>query len=986
MRSIPVLLLLIPLILPGELFAQQRKNQPQKIEKKQKKQRQETSRKPPAKKPQRQITGEEFIDLYLRTLEKGDEKLVDDLLDAYPLHAQIVADYLHSNGIEAFNKNDYETARYMLLNAQGLHERLKQPEARLECLTTLAEIYRAAGETQKVIAYYQDALEQAMQLQDINTTLQMAGKLAGIYRDKGKRKIALAFLTDALAYAREVQDRNEEAMILNNIGLLYLDEGDDLEAMRFFRDALELKEELPDKTGLGYILKNVGRVYHNLDNFEEALANHERALKIMQNERDRAGEAMVLMNIGDTWMAKGDEERARDFFTDALRIMEDVGNDTGMARALSLITTINLNLTSYDESIEKYKRALELNTGKGEHRTHLQILSNLGVVLLRSGHISECVDTLKSAYSLAATMKDRRTALKIRMTLARAREHGSNLGTAIKTWQSTLRFARSVGDVQAEITILNAIGQLWHRLGKYKHAQTFFDQALALCRKNELDLAAIHTLTLSGRSWRERGYDDKATEQFFAALKISRLLQAETDPDEDLYGALAELSMEMYEYDHAVDYILQAIDEVRAGQKKVLYAPLYFRLAHAYEGLLDPQKALEAYRDALVAAQEADDLTIQKQATCRLALVLLESGAIAEAESLLTAVPEQAVQAGTPETRALCSRALTALALVRNDLKAAQSSISAAIGQARKSKDLPHLADFMLLDASLRVRNGKNRAAAAIYKKVRALGAKSDNPAIAARSWLAMAELYRLYGNAKKMLSALDRAEAALEKATLPRARVLLYRGEWLLERRQFPLAKDVLRQAKRIIDKTGTPSLQAEAARLLAEAVAAVGEKDDANELIAESLRLFAADSNGVGESYARLSMGRIYSRMHVVDRGRDAFTEARKQFLRIGYMRGVAETDYELAGLYARAKKFDQALSHAQQAGELAVRSHFTELAVKSLLKAGQIHRSRGETSEAQTALSDALKIAGSSGMRMYEKLLRRQLEKLTAMGTIE
>ncbi len=982
MRFIPVLLLLMMSLFSHDLLGQDKQNPPRKSAKQQKKNTDKATKKKPPKQPKRQITGEEFIDLYLRTLEKGDEKLVNDLLDAYPLHAQIVADYLHSNGVEAFRKNDFETAKYMLLNAQGLHERLKQPEARLECLTILAEIYRKEGETQKVITYYQDALEQAMHLKDINTTLQMAGKLAGLYRDKGQRKVALAFLTDALAYAREVHDRNEEAMILNNIGLLYLDEGDDLEAMRFFRDALKIKEELPDKTGLGYLLKNVGRVYHNLDNFEEALLNHERALKIMQDERDRAGEAMVLMNMGDTWLAKGDEEKARDYFTDALRIMEDVGNETGVARALDLITTINLDFTSFDESIAKYKRALELNTGKGEHRTHLGILSNLGVALLRAGHIRECVDTLKTAYALAATMKDRRTALKIRMTLARAREYGSNLGTAIKTWQKTLRFARAVGDVQAEITILNAIGELWHRLGKYKQAQMFFDDALVLCRENELDLEAIRTLTLSGKSWRERGYDDKATEQFFAALKISRLLQANTDPDEKLFRALAELAMEMYEFDHAVDYLLQAIEEVRADQKKVLYAPLYLLLGQAYQKLLDPEKAEQAFRDALAAAQEADDRISRTGAACRLAGLLIEDGAIAPAESLLTALPE----VSSPATRALCSRSAIALALTKNDLQEAQRLVSEAIATARKSKDLPHLAEFMLLDASIRTHLGQNRAAAGIYKKVRALGTKSDNPAIVARSWQAMAEFYRLYGNSKKMLAAYDKAEAALANATLPRAQIMLVRAQWFLQRRQFTTARDILRRARRVLDKVGTPALIAEASRLQAEAEAAAGNRDKANELIAASLETFQADSNRVGEARARMSMGRIYARMHVLTRSSEALKTARRLFEQAGFSRGVVEADFELAALYERARKFDQALTFSRQAGSSALAARFPELAVKSLLKTGQIHLRRDEPAEAQTVFDEALKVADEYGLRIYEKRLRRHLAKLSTKNAIE
>jgi len=96
------------------------------------------------------------------------------------------------------------------------------------------------------------------------------GNIGLIYKAQGDLETALGYYQDALGIHKEIGYRLGEANQLGDIGLIYCAKGDLDTALKYHQDALTIHQEIGYKQGEASQLGNIGLVYINQEQYEKA--------------------------------------------------------------------------------------------------------------------------------------------------------------------------------------------------------------------------------------------------------------------------------------------------------------------------------------------------------------------------------------------------------------------------------------------------------------------------------------------------------------------------------------------------------------------------------------------------------------------------------------------------------------------------------------------------------------------------------------------
>ena len=125
--------------------------------------------------------------------------------------------------------------------------------------------------------------------------------LGNAYLLLGKYKQASDYYQQSLELAREICDLQGQGQALNNLGNVYRNLSNYPKSIEYLEQALSIAREIGERQAESNALGNLGSTYRNLSNYVQAIEYNQQALVIRRETGDRQGEGNDLCSLGNAF-------------------------------------------------------------------------------------------------------------------------------------------------------------------------------------------------------------------------------------------------------------------------------------------------------------------------------------------------------------------------------------------------------------------------------------------------------------------------------------------------------------------------------------------------------------------------------------------------------------------------------------------------------------------------------------------------------------
>jgi tetratricopeptide (TPR) repeat protein len=208
------------------------------------------------------------------------------------------------------------------------------------------------------------------------------------------------------------------------------------------------------------------------------------------------------------------------------------------------------------------------------------------------------------------------------------------------THETGLKCARRAGDAYTEGWLLNSLGKLHARAGRFDKAHQCLAEALAIRRRLADPAAECRTLNTRGVAHLAEGCPEQALSRFSQALAIESELGSDIEIA-IVSQNLGEAFRRMRRFDQALTSLQQALVLFRKSSDLYGEGITETTLGETCEDMGQPEAAITHYQNALATHHEAGPEGVERAEVLRnLGRIYRSLGRIAEArQAWLTALP-----------------------------------------------------------------------------------------------------------------------------------------------------------------------------------------------------------------------------------------------------------------------------------------------------------------------------------------------------------
>jgi tetratricopeptide (TPR) repeat protein len=264
-------------------------------------------------------------------------------------------------------------------------------------------------------------------------------------------KIASAFIGESSVVRQSI--KKGTAAAYSNIGLVYWRQGYYSQALDYYSKALKLNEELGYKSKIASALGNIGSIYLNQGDHTKALDYYLKALKTFEELKDQNKIATSLDGIGNIYGEQKEYIKALDYYFKALEKHEQLGDENGTATSLDNIGVVYFEQKDYYKAIEYLLKSLKIENKIEDKNGMAYSFGDLGL-----------------AYCEQAKLKQRLNKI----------ESDSLYSKALNYFFKSLKINEELGNKNIYATQLGNIGSLYTFQKKYKEAEKYLLQSLAI--------------------------------------------------------------------------------------------------------------------------------------------------------------------------------------------------------------------------------------------------------------------------------------------------------------------------------------------------------------------------------------------------------------------------------------------------------------------------------------------------------------------------
>ncbi|MFP4103711.1 tetratricopeptide repeat protein [Coleofasciculus sp.] len=280
-------------------------------------------------------------------------------------------------------------------------------KTRINILIQLGQAYSSQGEFAKA----KENLEQALELANDDENLASLHatalyELGTIQLNQGEFQDAIALYQQSLNIARHIGDVQAEAATLNGLANIHIQQGKIEQAIALFQQSLELQQRIGNVQGEAATLNSLACIHTQHGEIEKAIALFQQSLELQRRIGDVQAEAATLSNLAGTYVYKGEIEQAITLFQQSLKFHQRLGNVQGEAATLHQLAYIHAHQGDIETAITLYQQSLNLTQLIGDVQGEAATLNNLAGIHTKQGHVEEALALFQQSLDLTQRIGD----------------------------------------------------------------------------------------------------------------------------------------------------------------------------------------------------------------------------------------------------------------------------------------------------------------------------------------------------------------------------------------------------------------------------------------------------------------------------------------------------------------------------------------------------------------------------------------------------
>jgi len=249
------------------------------------------------------------------------------------------------------------------------------------------------------------ALRWSLQIEDVETTLRLAGALWRFWYVRGHLSEGMRWLERALDL--EGGDPALRARALRGGGELSHSQGDLDRAQELCQEALAMSSQLGDEAQIADALNRLAFVIRRRGEFARARTMHQEALELYRKLDDRWGVSRSMDLLGRAAAFQGDFEASLPLLEEGLNMWRQVGDREGIAESTALIGMVALGKGNYATARRQLREAREIMDELGDPRGVAKMTVGLADVCLNDGDPAAARDLYEEALTLFQDVEDK---------------------------------------------------------------------------------------------------------------------------------------------------------------------------------------------------------------------------------------------------------------------------------------------------------------------------------------------------------------------------------------------------------------------------------------------------------------------------------------------------------------------------------------------------------------------------------------------------
>ena len=460
-----------------------------------------------------------------------------------------------------------------------------------EALTdaSLATFYRRLGDLPKSTVYYERALE--------------------IFRAEGRASLEVETMAD-LAYC-------------------YVRQGQGLRGVALIRQALDLGRARGDQNGQCRALILLGGVSNATGNVRKGIEYNRQALPFCRAIGLPVTERIVLKQMADSYVSLGEPQQARDYFNQALQVEGPVLEPIAEWYIYLGLARLEFQTGELQGALAQAQRALEVarQLGSSDWEGETQLV--LGRIYRALGDTAQAYAGFSQALDLSVAASDPHVRARGLSELADVAIRLGQRAEAERYLKSAAEAFRETPFPSSDVEAFKQLGHLELLRENPAAAVDYFQQAVALSRRQELAALEIESLWLQGSAALAAGAREPAAASLTEALGKAREKRL---PDYEIQalGGLARLARERRDDREAQTLLESALDLIETSRARIVSPE--FRVTF----FSTTQSFYESYVDALMRRHELE----REQGESRFVALALQAVERARARSLLELLTE----------------------------------------------------------------------------------------------------------------------------------------------------------------------------------------------------------------------------------------------------------------------------------------------------------------------------------------------------------
>lgn len=445
------------------------------------------------------------------------------------------------------------------------------------------------------------------------------------YLDIGKLGVAVMYFEQAVTVARTEESAQLEGESLGNLGLAYVAMGYIDRAIEFFEEHLAIAQKLDDQSEECRALGNLGRAYRRMGKQEEAVRLHERELAIARKLNDRFKEAVALYSLGETYREYGDVPQAVSLYKKSLALARENGDRARVRSILNGMGRVYLDSDDVKEAAALFRQSLEIAREMGDRIGEGIALGSLGDLYRKMGKPDRAIELYNLALTISQESNDRRKELRNLNRLGDIYFEQKQFGEARDHYEAALGMAQEVGDKTSEIKSFEVVADAYQQLGDYMHAASLYRRVYNLAqdmKDTDTEQQALYKLGVAYENWGDLRRTINYFKQHLAISqeKNDKIAQLE------MFARLGNLLDRTKQIKPAIEMFEFYLAEARELERPDDVGHALNRLGDMCRIRLELDKAVDFYKEALVLAQENENITAELTALANLSLAYADQG------------------------------------------------------------------------------------------------------------------------------------------------------------------------------------------------------------------------------------------------------------------------------------------------------------------------------------------------------------------------